>query len=211
MIHLTDLFSYFSTGALLGLTAGISPGPVLALVISETLRKNRKAGIKVAFSPLITDIPIILISLVVLNGFSHSGTLLGILSLAGGVFILYLGYECIRTKLTTPDMANQGPGSLKKGILANLLNPHPYLFWITVGGPIVFKAYKTGWWAVGMFFLSFYLLLVGSKVIVAILSERSKTLLQNKGYLWVMRILGIILLVFALMFIADGIKSLSGL
>jgi threonine/homoserine/homoserine lactone efflux protein len=197
------------TAAFLGLTAGISPGPLLALVISETLRHNRREGIKVAFSPLITDLPIILVSILFLSGFGHSQTALGILSLAGGGFILYLSYECLKTQKLLPDLENQAPASLRKGIIANLLNPQPYLFWITVGAPLIYKTRQYGIWAVVAFFISFYLFLVGSKVTVAILTDRSKTFLQNKGYVWVMRILGVVLLVFALIFLKQGFTIFS--
>jgi threonine/homoserine/homoserine lactone efflux protein len=57
------MIEFLSAGTLLGLAAGFAPGPLLVLVISETLRHNIKAGIKVSIAPLITDVPIILISL----------------------------------------------------------------------------------------------------------------------------------------------------
>jgi threonine/homoserine/homoserine lactone efflux protein len=203
-----DFFSFIVSGAILGLTAGISPGPVLTLVISETLRYGSKEGIKVALSPLITDLPIILISLFILTGLGSSRIVLGILSLTGGLFIIYLGFECLKPGRIMTDLENPAPKSLKKGIVTNLLNPNPYLFWITVGAPLVFKAWQVSLWAVTIFFFSFYLMLVGSKVIIAILSERSKSFLNNKGYVWVMRILGIALIIFAIMFLAEGLKAL---
>jgi uncharacterized membrane protein YdcZ (DUF606 family) len=62
-----------------------------------------------------------------------------------------------------------------------------------------------------LFFVSFYLLLVGSVVGVAILVEHSKAFLKTKAYLWVMRILGIALLIFAAIFFYDGLKTLLNL
>lgn len=53
-----EIFTFLISGIIFGLSAGISPGPLLALVISETLKFGRKEGIKVAIAPLITDIPI---------------------------------------------------------------------------------------------------------------------------------------------------------
>jgi len=208
-MNLVDLFSLLASGAVLGLTAGISPGPVLTLVISETLRKDRKAGIKVALSPLITDIPIILISLLLLSGLKQSDTALGIIALTGSVFLVVLGIDCLKFKGMRPDVTGSGPGSLLKGVTANLMNPHPYLFWITVGGPLVVKGWQTGFLAVVVFFLSFYMSLVGSKVIVALLTERSKTIMNDRGYIRIMQILGIALFVFAALFLAEGIKTLA--
>jgi threonine/homoserine/homoserine lactone efflux protein len=49
----------FLLGLSLGLGAGLAPGPLLALVIRSTLQDGAAAGVRVAFSPLVTDVPII--------------------------------------------------------------------------------------------------------------------------------------------------------
>lgn len=47
---------YFLTvGTVLGLSAGFAPGPLLALVISETLRHGIPAGVRVALAPIIVS------------------------------------------------------------------------------------------------------------------------------------------------------------
>jgi threonine/homoserine/homoserine lactone efflux protein len=204
----TALYSYIAMGAVLGLSAGISPGPLLALVITETMRHGKMEGIKVALSPLITDLPIILVSLFILSRLGSSSEILGLISFAGAIFISYLGYECFKTKELIPDLENPAPKSLRKGIVANLLNPHPYLFWITVGAPLVMKAWQTGITAVIAWFLSFYLCLTGSKITVAILVDRSKSFISGRTYVWIMRILGLALWVFAVLFFINGVKML---
>ena len=50
------------TGAVLGFSAGVAPGPLLVFVISETLRFGVRSGFKVAAAPLITDPPIIVLT-----------------------------------------------------------------------------------------------------------------------------------------------------
>jgi threonine/homoserine/homoserine lactone efflux protein len=205
-----NLVPFISTGMILGLTAGISPGPLLALVISETLRHGKREGIKTAMVPLVSDIPVIAVSLMFLSWFARSQVALAVIAILGSVFVAYLGYDCLKTQGLASDSKLSGMKPAGKGILVNILNPHPYLFWITVGAPIVFKAWQVSLWAVAVFFISFYLLLVGSKMVVAILVHRSKTLLNNRGYVWIMRGLGIILLIFAALFLINGIKMVSG-
>jgi uncharacterized membrane protein YdcZ (DUF606 family) len=53
--------------------------------------------------------------------------------------------------------------------------------------------------------MSFYLFLVGSKIIVALLVDRSKVLVKSNVYIIVMRILAVILLLFCLYFIKEGL------
>jgi|WetSurMetagenome_2_1015567.scaffolds.fasta_scaffold31685_4 threonine/homoserine/homoserine lactone efflux protein len=199
------LLTFLSIGAVLGLSAGISPGPLLALVISETLRHNKREGIKIALTPLITDVPIIIFSLIVLFMFAGSQVALSVISFLGGVFVVYLGVDCLNTRGLVADTQKSGIKSIGKGTIVNILNPHPYFFWITVGAPMVMKARQSSIWAVVAYFLAFYLFLVGSKIIVALLVDKSREFLKNSTYIWIMRGLGIILLVFAVLFFYDGI------
>ena len=60
------MVSFISIGMLLGLSAGFAPGPLLTLVISETLSHDVKSGVKVALSPVFTDLPIVIITLTLL-------------------------------------------------------------------------------------------------------------------------------------------------
>ena len=57
----------FWIGIGLGLAAGISPGPLLTLVISTTLERGFRAGTRIAIAPLITDAPIIVVTLLILS------------------------------------------------------------------------------------------------------------------------------------------------
>lgn len=198
-------------GALFGLSAGLSPGPLLTLVISSTLQHNKAEGIKIAFAPLITDLPVILVTYFVFSRFSQYTFMLGFVSIIGGIYIARLGYETLKVKELALEIQEIKPESFKKGILTNLLNPNPYLFWLTVGIPIAFKAYDISLGAVILFFLSFYVLIVGSVIVIALLVDRSKTFLKNKAYTWIMRLLGMALFVFALFFFYDGIKILFNL
>lgn len=97
-MEIIEALKFLTAGALLGLTSGISPGPLLTLVISETIRHNRREGIKVALSPLITDIPIILLSFFVFYKLSGFDMIIGMISIAGGIFIAYLGCEALKMK-----------------------------------------------------------------------------------------------------------------
>jgi len=61
------MLNFLGIGLILGLSAGFAPGPLLTLVISETLQHDLKAGVKVALAPIITDLPIIIFTLFILD------------------------------------------------------------------------------------------------------------------------------------------------
>jgi len=203
------MVTFLTTGIILGLAAGFAPGPILALVISETLTHDKRAGIKVALAPIITDLPIIVLTLFVLSKLTGFHTVLGIISLLGGCFILYLGFESIRTKGMTVRLNNDKPKSLQKGIIINFLSPHPYLFWFSVGGPLTIKAMQHDIIAAAAFISSFYVLLIGSKILIAIAVGKSKSFLTDKTYIYTMRLLGTMLVLLALFLFRDGLHLLG--
>jgi threonine/homoserine/homoserine lactone efflux protein len=85
-------------GIILGLYAGFSPGPLLVLVISQTIKHGYLEGIKVAMVPVITDLPIVLISVGFLSLISGFNLLIGSISIIGGLYVAYLAYGSITTE-----------------------------------------------------------------------------------------------------------------
>jgi threonine/homoserine/homoserine lactone efflux protein len=206
---MAQTITYLTMGAVFGLTAGISPGPLLTLVISETLKHNKREGVKIAVAPLITDIPIVLLTIVLLSKMSSFDMVLGIISILGGIFIAYLGYDSINSKGIEIDVQNLKLKSIRKGILVNLLSPHPYIFWLMVGAPIIIKAYHASPASAFAFIIAFYVLLVGSKIGIALVVDKSKAFLKNRVFIWTLRILGLVLLVFAILLIKEGLGYLG--
>lgn len=201
--------SLLITGMVLGLSAGLSPGPMLTLVISQTLRHGIREGVKVALAPLLTDTPIVLACLLFLSVFSDMRPALGVISMFGGFYLFYLGLNSIRFK-TVDFQEDVDPKSLKKGLMVNFLNPSPYMFWVSIGGPLVIKTSSTSLVAAAAFVIPFYVLLVGSKIVVAIVSGRSRNLLKSRHYTIILRILGLVLMGFGVMFLRDGLRYLLG-
>jgi threonine/homoserine/homoserine lactone efflux protein len=203
------MLTFLSAGILLGLSAGFAPGPLLALLVSETLQHGWRAGIKVALAPLITDLPIITITMFMLAKLAHLQHILGVISIIGACFILSLGIKNIQMKGIEIPSTPVSSRSLQKGILVNFLSPHPYFFWFTVGGPMTRNALALNLTAAIFFIASFYVLLVGSKILVAVLTGKSRTFLQGNVYILIMRLLGILLVVFAVILFGDGLHLLG--
>ena len=203
------MLSFLITGTILGLSAGFAPGPLLALVISETMEHGVRAGIKVALAPILTDLPIIIVTIFILAKLSDFQPVLGIISIIGALFILYLGINNLRTKGIELDLDKSAPRSFQKGIIVNALSPHPYLFWFSVGGPITIKATDHNLLAAISFIGSFYVLLLGTKIVLAILVGKSRTFLMGNRYIFTMRLLGFILILLAGILFRDGLHLLD--
>jgi threonine/homoserine/homoserine lactone efflux protein len=202
------MLTFLSAGLLLGLSGGLAPGPLLTLVASETLRHGAAAGVRVALAPLLTDAPIVLATLLVLQPLADQPMPLALLHLGGGLYLGWLAFEGLRFQ--GADLSSAPPsGSLWRGVIANFLNPSPYLFWLTVGAPTVLAAWQESRLAMVVFIAAFYTLLVGSKVLLALGLGRSRRTLRSRGYRIVMRGLGGLLLVYALLFLYQGGRLLA--
>jgi len=104
----------------------------------------------------------------------------GMISLFGACYLIYLGVENLRVKIDEFDVEPAKKDALKRGVIANFLNPHSYLFWLSIGGPIIFKSLDIHISATILFILVFYSLLIGSKIrIVLILENPSPSLKTN--------------------------------
>ena len=94
---------------------------------------------------------------------------------------------------------------VSKGVIANFLSPHPYLFWILIGGPLILKASKINTITPVLFVAVFYLMLVGSKILLALLTHRLKNILHSKTFIYLIRFLGIVLILFSVLLIIDAV------
>jgi threonine/homoserine/homoserine lactone efflux protein len=178
------VLTFLGLGAAIGLVAGVSPGPVLTLVVSETLKAGWLRGSAVAAGPLLADGPIVILAVTVLRelppGFVPA------ISVVGGVFLLYLALTAAlnarHASLPKESRGSVGGGFLT-GLLARALGPHPYLFWFLVGGPTLLSAQElAGWPAVVGFLVGYYSMVVGSNVGLALALHRWMWLLSERVY-----------------------------
>lgn len=194
----------------LGLGAGLAPGPLLALVMTESLRGGTPAGARVALAPLLTDAPIIALGWGLAGSLDPQSPWLAVLSLSGAGLVAHLALAQWRAVL--PEAGGAGiSGALGRGMAVNALSPHPWLFWITLGGPLLAAASAESLWRSFAFLLAFYSLLVGTKVMLALLTARWGRTLTDRGYRRACRTLGVILAAFAAQLGWDGVSRLAGL
>jgi len=160
------------TGLTLGLGAGLSPGPLLTLVVTSTLERGFGAGVRVAMAPLVTDAPIVALAVTVVS--SIPDAVVRGLGIAGGTVVAALGAWTVRDARRGEDAPREAPArrDLARGVAVNLLSPHPWIFWLTAGAPLLVSAWRRApVFGVG-FLAGFYALLVGTKVAVAYLTAR---------------------------------------
>ena len=194
------MIAFLSAGALLGFSAGFSPGPLFALVLAQTLQHGIREGCKVALAPLVTDLPLIILSTLLLKQLADFKPFLGCISLLGALYLLQMAYGTFRCGPSASSGEEGAPQSLGRGMLVNALSPHPYLFWFSVGAPTILRGESGGDpWAGPAFVVGFLGCLVGAKMALAVVVGKSRRFMAGKLYHAVMRSLALLLFVFALL------------
>jgi threonine/homoserine/homoserine lactone efflux protein len=141
-------------------------------------------------APFLTDLPIIAATVFLVTRLPPAA--LQWVGTAGGLVVIWLGVEILRSVrgvvLPGPESGRTEPQrELWRGVVVNALNPHPWLFWATVGGPALVGGWRISPWHALAFLAPFYALLVGSKVAIAWLVSS-----QASGFsqVWYRRVLG---------------------
>jgi threonine/homoserine/homoserine lactone efflux protein len=188
----------------MGLNAGLSPGPLLALVVAASLRSGFAGGLSVALAPLVTDLPIIALSILVVGSLPPQATRW--VGTVGGLVLLWMGVEAIRggRHATLPGggaALGEPRRELLRGITVNLLNPHPYLFWATVGGPALLNGWRESPLHALAFLAPFYVLLLGSKATIAWLVSRRAGGMSQVWYRRTLQGSGVLLLAVGVWFV----------
>lgn len=152
------LISYVLAAAAIGFSAGVTPGPLQAVFLSYAIKGGWKKALPAAFAPLVTDGPVILLVLVILNNLPEA--FLRILQIGGGIFIFYLAWESFTAYRkfqgikAAQDTNNWG--TLLKAATMNVLGPGPWLFWSLINGPNLLLTWEVSpWWGV-TYLVSFY-------------------------------------------------------
>ena len=173
-------------GLSIGLAAGVSPGPLLALVVTSTLRSGWRAGVLTSCAPLVTDAVVVALTLLLLDRLPHRA--LAALGVAGGAFVLWTGVRTLREARSATLGTERAPGAgdalaaLRRASVVNLLSPHPWISWATALGPLTIATWRARPTAAVWLVAGFYLTLVGAKVAVSGLVARGRRHLGGTGY-----------------------------
>jgi threonine/homoserine/homoserine lactone efflux protein len=173
------------------------------------LKRNIKEGAKVAFAPILATFPILLVTLPFVSFFSRNGYLLGTLSVAGGIYLLYLAFETWKpADLASLYITNETEGSSPfwMGFNAALLSPHPYLFWSTAGAALLIGAWKVGITAAAVFLTSFLGIFFVSKMLLVFIAARLKTSVHSRGLDFLLRSLSLVLFGFGLALFFESLR-----
>ena len=195
--------------ATIGFSASVTPGPLQAFFLSNAIKGGWKKALPAAFAPLLTDGPVILLVLLVLNNLPVG--FIRFLQIGGGLFMLYLAWDSFQAfrkfqaiEETSPQ---NGWRTLFKATMMNMLAPGPWLFWSLINGPNLLKLWAISpWWGIaylGCFYGVFILINI---VLILLFSSMRK--MGEKVRKSLMLVSAVIFLGFAIYQILQGLEIL---
>ena len=199
-------------GAILGVVEGVKPGPLLTMVIRETLSGGLRAGVRTAAAPIFTDGPLVIVSLLAAGWISTQPTILIAISILGAGYLLKMGLECFTIEPPPSDLAGiDVSDSFKRGILTNLLNPNVYIFWFLIGGPLMASVADEEPLAPVAYALTFLVSIIMVKSLIALAFDRTRGNLSHSTYKAVLSLCGLAMIVFATGFVFQAYDLYSAL
>ena len=204
--------AYLIQGAALGISAAASPGPFQTYLINQALIGGWRHAAPIVLAPLLSDLPIILLVLLLLDQLPEK--FLSLVSLAGGVFVFYLAWGFWKnwraSDSSIPLTTRTNPsGVLRRGIMMNLLSPGPYTFWALVCGPILLNAFRTSTISGVAFLSGFYTILTGGFLAIVLLFDQARRFGQ-KAVRTLILLSILVLVAFGGLLIYQGISGLIG-
>ncbi len=157
-----SLPAIFIFSFLVSIGAVVSPGPVMAAIVSESPRQGWRVGPLVALGHSFLElIVVILLGMGLMMGLA-SPLARRIIAIAGGILLLFIGMSyllaVVRGKMRLP----QGQSSSNERTLSSMFllgigttvsNPFWYTWWVTVAAGYLAQARELSLLAVGVFYL----------------------------------------------------------
>jgi threonine/homoserine/homoserine lactone efflux protein len=169
---------YLLFGITYAFAAAIQPGPFQTFIISKAIEIGWKRTLPAAFAPILSDGPIIVLVLLILNNVPP--WLLRFLQIGGGLLLLYLAYGSFKSFLNfykiekTED--NKTNSTLLKAVLVNVINPAPYIGWSLIMGPMFIEGYREAHINGLVLIIGFYVTIVLSQMGIIILFGLARNL-----------------------------------
>lgn len=181
------------TAFLLGLFAGGVPGPYTTVVASTALERGFKPAFKLAFIPLVTEIPPMILTVILLRQVNYD-ILTGV-GMLGGVAIAYLGVRLWvrQNPRQGGDPATEERRTFQAMAVGGLLSPAPWIFWLVAAGPLLLRAWNSSPAEGVVFAAILFALFIGTATTIAWLASHGRRVIKEGVRQKVLKGVGVVL------------------
>lgn len=165
----------------LAVTPLLSFGPFKIFVLSQALQYGWRRTLKLALTPLVADIPVIITVWLLLNQLPEWS--IYVLQISGGLYFIYLAsvlYRKARVVTASADTLAAAPDhSFRQAVTSIWINPQVYIVWGIIGVPALLNYSEQSIWHAAAFLFFFYVLWVGGLALQIILFGKLGTIDQR--------------------------------
>jgi len=150
-------FSIFFISFAIALSGALAPGPLLAAVVSGSLKNGFKTGPLAILGHAILELCAVAVLVMGLGRFINTPAIIRIISAAGAIILIWSGAGILRS-IPEASLSAESSGAAKslniflQGITMSLANPYWAVWWLTIGLGLLLSAGKGGLAGVMVFF-----------------------------------------------------------
>jgi threonine/homoserine/homoserine lactone efflux protein len=200
-IILIGLTSFF-----VALSGALVPGPLFTITVAESARKGFISGPLIILGHGILELSLIMLLILGLAPFFSDPAVIIVISVLGGLMLVYMGYRMIREARTahistSVDRESKGINPIVSGIIGSISNPYWTIWWATIGLGYLVSSFKFGMLGVAVFFIGHILADLFWYSLISFSVARGKRFIGDRGYKALFYMCGIFLILFGLWFI----------
>ena len=201
-----NLIFILFTGLIIGISGAIIPGPLTLFTVSETLKTNRFAGLKVITGHIILEFFLMLtIFLGFHRLFTNKPFLLSV-SIIGGLALITMGVLLFLNSKTMKLSEAKGNSGFEKGLIVGGIifsasSPGFFIWWATIGISTIIKASLLGIAGIIILLLGHWLADVVWYGFLSYAVDKGKMYLTDETYQNIIRLLSALLIILGLYFL----------
>ncbi|MBI2861358.1 MAG: LysE family transporter [Chloroflexi bacterium] len=141
----------FGGSFLVALAGAATPGPLVAVVISQSLLRGSVAGPFITTGHVLLELFVVIVLSVGLGSLLQLPLVSVVVGILGGAVLLAMGYlmgrqatTAVPNFATVSTSAHDARGLIATGAIASLSNPYWFIWWITIGAAFLSFSLKLG-------------------------------------------------------------------
>jgi threonine/homoserine/homoserine lactone efflux protein len=207
------LLGIFFSSLGIGFSGALMPGPLLSVAVAESYKKGFWAGPVLVIGHAIPELVLAILFSLGLNKVLHDKAVVGVIGIVGGLFLAWLAVRIfleVRKGITIDLEAKQeiGWGPLVAGVWASLSNPGWVVWWATIGARYILLSLDHGIVGLAFFYTGHVLADLVWYSLVSFFVSRGRGRLSDRVYHGLLYACSIMVLVFAGLFLTNGIMNL---
>jgi threonine/homoserine/homoserine lactone efflux protein len=201
-----SLFMIAFSSFVIALSGALVPGPLFSITIAESAKRGAIAGPLIIIGHGMLELTLVILIILGITPFLSSPSVKMIISIVGGLVLIFMGYGLIRDARGAKLIIAEGDGRkgihpVFSGIIGSISNPYWSIWWVTIGMSYLVSSIKFGWLGVAVFFVGHIMADLGWYSLISLAIAKGRKGIGDRGYRFLLYCCGTFLVFFGLWFL----------